>query len=833
VVRGGKTNQLFNAVAVSLVFVVVLGISLTPVGTSELANTATGPIAIFEHLDPLVHDRLTRMRNRSGAQPVSPEVVLIGIDDPTIQELGLYGRGAWLTRKPFEDHLRSCLSVYKPRILAYDLLFKPYEAEAGIDAESDPFDLSYDSERLTAIEKSIHSFANGESEALSADVLLDSAELVTEQGDVRVMHAMSGNTGDTSLLLAYNFNDLRNSVFSPAAIIGTDETDYHEENGAVLPFLRDMSIPQEHMSGIPEDYPFYNNGSTPTNAFLDYAQLGYINVWRDEDGTVRRNPLVVGLRYDWTWPEGHEEAGTREDREIWVPSLAFLSCLNFWGIDLAGLHMDEAWEVDGKPVVEVKLGESIIVRPPGKPERHIPIDKWGCFLIDYVGDVSDFETVSFRYTTEARWQGAKDILENRLAFVGATFTGGTDAGPMTIHEYRPWVLVHMATASNLLNETYLQPIYGAGQTWILSGLALLLAISSTFLRPKGYGAVTLILAVAYGAMIWLQLASHQYLLPVSAPVTLMVTSFLVVVLRHYISEERQKRRIRGMFSTMVSPEVLDYMETNPDSFSLGGHEAEATMFFSDVAGFTTISESLSSAALVELLNKYLSPMSDIILSSGGYIDKYEGDAIMAEWGVPAPDPDHAKHACWSALEQQAKLAELRPQLLEEFGHDITVRMGINSGRVSAGNMGSSQKFQYTVMGDAVNQAARYEPTNKIYGTLIMIGNSTYELAAPYIEARLLDRIVVKGKTVPIKVFELLAKKGEMSEEKARIVERYQRGLALHIERRWEEAISCFQEALAIDPEDGPSQTLLTRVRGYQSDPPPDSWQGEYIRTSKD
>lgn len=830
--KGGKTNQIFNGLAVTLVFGLVLGISLTPVGTRRRANTATGPVPVFERLDPLAHDALTRLRNRVKAQPVSDQVVLIGIDDPAIEELGLYGRGKWLTRKPFEDHLRSCLKVYQPRILAYDLLFKPYEAEAGIDAEADPFDLSYDSERLSAIKDSIDSFAAGESDALAADVLLDSAELVTEQGDVRIMHALSENLGDTPVLLAYNFNDLRNGQFPPTAIIGSDETDYHEDNGSVLPFMRDMSIPNKHVLAVPDDYPFYTDASTPTNAFLDYAQLGYINVWRDEDGTVRRNPLVVGLRYAWTWPEGHEQAGKREQREVWVPSLAFLACLNFWGIDLVDLHMNESWEVDDKPVIEVKMGDAITVRTP-EMERRIPIDKWGCFLIDYVGDVTDFSTVSFRYTTEARWKQARGILKDKLAFVGITFTGGSDAGPMTIHEYRPWVLVHMATASNLLNATFLKPLYGRGQTWILAGLALMLALTATFFRPTGYGIITLVIAAGYSGLVWLQLCSHQYLLPVSAPLTLMIASFLVIVLRHYITEERQKRVIRGMFSTMVSPEVLHFMEDNPDSFSLGGHEADATMFFSDVAGFTTISESLSSAALVELLNQYLSPMSDIILASGGYIDKYEGDAIMAEWGVPAPDPQHAKNACWSALDQQAKLAELRPRLLEEFGHTITVRMGINSGRVSAGNMGSAQKFQYTVMGDAVNQAARYEPTNKVYGTLIMIGESTYELAKDYIEARLLDRIVVKGKTVPIKVYELLTKKGELDPEMSKVVDRYQRGLALHIERRWEDAIECFEAALDIDPDDGPSHTLLARVRGYQSDPPPDSWQGEYVRTSKD
>jgi adenylate cyclase len=277
--------------------------------------------------------------------------------------------------------------------------------------------------------------------------------------------------------------------------------------------------------------------------------------------------------------------------------------------------------------------------------------------------------------------------------------------------------------------------------------------------------------------------------------------------------------------------VLSYLEQNPGSFSLTGARAEATMFFSDVAGFTTISESLEPPQLAELLNRYLSPMTDIIMARGGYVDKYEGDAIMAEWGVPFPAEDHAAQACYAALEQQAKLAELREPLEEEFGHRLTVRMGINTGTVTAGNMGSENRFQYTVMGDAVNQAARFESGSKPYGVGVMIGETTKEAIGNLFETRLLDLLVVKGKTKPIKVYELLARAGELDAEKTRVVALYHEALELHWDRQFEDALEKLDEALEI-MEDPASDMLKKRIAFYMENPPEEGWNGAFVNTEK-
>jgi len=297
-------------------------------------------------------------------------------------------------------------------------------------------------------------------------------------------------------------------------------------------------------------------------------------------------------------------------------------------------------------------------------------------------------------------------------------------------------------------------------------------------------------------------------------------------------EERQRKRIRSMFGTMVSADVLRYLENNPGSFSLSGRKVEATMFFSDVTGFTGISESLGPERLSELLNRYLNPMTEIIMERMGYVDKFQGDMIMAEWGIPFPLEDHALRACLAALEQQARVNELQPALREEFGFDLHVRMGINSGIVTAGNMGSNRRFQYSVMGDAVNLAARLEPANKDYGTRILIGNETRALAGDAIEVRLLDRIIVAGKTHPLNIFELLGASGTVEDDRRTAAACYEQALNLYWKRRWEESLARLDEALRAGPGDPPSRALQERVRACLHQPPPEDWTGDRLREDK-
>jgi adenylate cyclase len=256
-----------------------------------------------------------------------------------------------------------------------------------------------------------------------------------------------------------------------------------------------------------------------------------------------------------------------------------------------------------------------------------------------------------------------------------------------------------------------------------------------------------------------------YVIPFASTIAL---SYVASIFYQYFTESRQKKLIKGFFNVYVPPALVDQMIANPDSFKLGGERRELTMFFSDIKGFTNISEGYKDnpEKLVELLNEYLGTMTDIIFKYGGTLDKYIGDAVVAFWNAPIPVEDHAKQACWAALEMQETLAKLREKWKAEGKPPIYSRMGINTGTVIVGNMGSQSRFAYTAMGDAMNLAARLEAANKAFGTAIMISQFTYERVKDYCLCRELATITVQGKAEPIKVYELVGRKepGKVYEE---------------------------------------------------------------------
>jgi len=303
------------------------------------------------------------------------------------------------------------------------------------------------------------------------------------------------------------------------------------------------------------------------------------------------------------------------------------------------------------------------------------------------------------------------------------------------------------------------------------------------------------------------------------PVLAILTIYPVLTMISYWQRERRERWVRGAFGSMVSDQVLNYLEEHPTEVTLTGHRCEATVMFTDIRGFSGIAESMEAKRLTELLNAYLSPMTSIIMDHDGYVDKYVGDMIMAEWGVPFSTPDHALKACLAALAQTDFLARLRPELKERFEQEIHIRVGINTGMLTAGNVGSDQRFQYTVIGDAVNLAKRLEPLNKDYGTTIVIGHTTFVQARDAIEARLLDRVKVAGRSEEVLVYELLARKGELPAQKQEVVRLYESALRLTWEaEQWEQPVQQLCDALTLDKTDTPSINLLQRITGMHVDP---------------
>ena len=298
-----------------------------------------------------------------------------------------------------------------------------------------------------------------------------------------------------------------------------------------------------------------------------------------------------------------------------------------------------------------------------------------------------------------------------------------------------------------------------------------------------------------------------------------------------VYDRRQKLMIKDAFGRYLSPEVVKNLIADPSTMALGGEEREMTAFFSDIQGFSTISENLTPHELVLLLNEYLTSMCGIIIKYNGTIDKFEGDAIIAFWGAPTTQEGHAIMACMAALDMQEELIRLRKQWKKQNKPLMQVRIGLNSGPMVVGNMGSDQRVDYTIMGDSVNLAARLEGINKFYNSFLMISEFTYKMAYDYIDARELDTIRVVGKKEPVVIYELLGRKNQVKGSLKELVNWYDKGLAQYRSQAFEKAAEFFEKALAV-MDDGPSEILLARCHHYMQKSPLKNWDGIHTFTQK-
>ncbi len=353
-------------------------------------------------------------------------------------------------------------------------------------------------------------------------------------------------------------------------------------------------------------------------------------------------------------------------------------------------------------------------------------------------------------------------------------------------------------------------------------------VSNPFPRNLISGAMLLVFMI--GA-IWAY-AYMGLILSMSYVLLASILSILVINAKFYLAEMGQKALIRDAFGQYLSPRVVSDLVKDPEKLALGGEEREMTAFFSDIAGFSTFSENMSLSELVFVLNDYLTEMCNIIVQAQGTIDKFEGDAIIAFWGAPAIQQDHARLACFASIDMSKALVSLRERWAKEGRPAINVRMGINSGSMVVGNMGSAQRMDYTIMGDAVNLASRLEGANKAYGSDLMISEATYQAVKDDVEVRELDTIRVVGKSESTKVYQLLERKGQLHGLVSDLVGQFNRGLDLYKARNYAEARDAFKLSLAIAEDDGPSSTYIARCEDYMENPPADDWDGVFILDSK-
>ena len=448
-----------------------------------------------------------------------------------------------------------------------------------------------------------------------------------------------------------------------------------------------------------------------------------------------------------------------------------------------------------------------------------------------------FRHVRFSDVVEAAAdsQPLKEALGGRIVLVGVSAKGTEDYVSTPVDDDTPGVHVHANAAVDLLEGGTLSAEGTPARAGAGAGFLLLLLLAAALRRTDRaalviYGAVGA--AALWGAVfvVALRMGWVVPLMPVVASIAAWAGVRLVFQYLRAAAERHRAKAIRDAFSHYLAPAVVAALIEDPERLRLGGDRREITAFFSDVAGFTSISEALDPADLVQLLNECLGSMTEIILEEGGIIDKYIGDAIVAMFGAPLEQPDHAVRACRAAVRCQRVLAELRPKWLAEGKPEVLVRIGVNTGTALVGNMGSEQRFDYTMLGDTVNLAARLEGANKQYGTCIMAGEETVRRVPAGIVFRELDSIRVKGKTIGIQVFEVveeveLAPPGAVERAAA-----YREALVSWRAQRWQEARERFS-ALA-EKGDAPSAVFMGRVDAYEQDPPGEGWDGVFTMTTK-
>jgi adenylate cyclase len=463
--------------------------------------------------------------------------------------------------------------------------------------------------------------------------------------------------------------------------------------------------------------------------------------------------------------------------------------------------------------------------------RKVPLDPSGNMILHFFGPRGTYQTLSIGaiINSQARIEEGLEPQVQPREFAGKTVIVGTTAAGLL--DFRPTPFGGVYPGMEILATALDNIVHGdairqapAAVTWVLVLVfALLAGMGTSMLKKTGHLAALGLSLPALAAAGSLLAARAGVWVEFVAPAFAALSAFIVAALLGYGVEGRQRRFIKNAFRFYLSPQVIERVLDNPSLLQLGGERREITAFFSDVAGFTSISEGLSPEDLVGLLNAYLSEMTDIILDLGGTLDKYEGDAIIAFWNAPLDLPDHALRACRAALRCQLRLAECREDFRRRYGHEVRMRVGINSGPAVVGNMGSERRFDYTAMGDTMNLASRLEGAGKVYGVSTLVGEETERRVRDEILAREVDVIRVVGKKQPIRVFELLGEKGAVPAEEMERTARFGRALETYRARRFSEAAALF-DALAGDPV---AAVYAGRARQSAASPPPDDWDGVF------
>ncbi len=537
---------------------------------------------------------------------------------------------------------------------------------------------------------------------------------------------------------------------------------------------------------------------------VDVAQgqsEGFFNVFPDAAGTVRKVPLFMEM-------DG-----------VPYPSLALEMARIGLGVQDITIHVAQQAANPQKGILGVQIAD-----------KFIPTDERGQITVNFRGPAQTFPYLSAVDILEGRNLAQ---LQNKYVLLGTSAAGLLDLRATPYSNIFPGVEVHANIIDNILaGDPFTYDIFteiGLTMALIITGglfLSALLAYSSPLAGGLG-GLLVVEMTIAGNYFLFFQ---NNELIGLTYPLITIFTVFLTVTLFNYFFEGREKRFISKAFGHYVSPQIVSQLTEHPESLSLSGEQKVLTVLFSDIRGFTTISEKMNSEELGLFMNEYLTAMSDIVMSNKGTVDKFIGDAVMAIWGAPLDDEEHAANCTRTAFLMMKKLEQLRPNWEEQDLPFIDIGIGINTGIMSVGNFGSDQRFDYTVMGDNVNLSSRLEGSNKTYGTNIVISEFTKDALGKDFYCRFLDCVRVKGKDVPVTIYEPICE-GEPHPAVRHEVETFEEAMAHYRNKEFKQAEEILLGLKKLE-ERKLYELYLERIDHFKETPPPEDWDGSFTFTTK-
>jgi adenylate cyclase len=728
-------------------FPIFLGILLIIIAFWLLITPIKSIRLLITNLDNLGYDLQLRARVLTHQHPKLSPVVIVDIDD---RSLKTEGRWPWNRSKiaALVDQLQSQGAA----IVAFDIFFSEKENNIG-------------EVLLTKLNQN------------KVSVPIVNATIQKNLGLFDEDKVLAASLAKIQSVLAISFlpNEIRQNILPPP--------------------LLTLNSQQQALQLISETGYISNIPLLQQNA----QGGGFINIFADPDGVMRRAPLIMVYKNNV------------------YPSLALQAVLLLLGekISLVTPSYDRAIKLEG-----IKIGDNII-----------PTDAQGQALIPFVGGSYTFPFYSATDVLHGRI--AQDALFGKIVFVGTSATGLGDLHPSAIESPFPGVEMQATIVNGILQHHFsFKPEWAIGAniffTILFGGLA---AFIFPFLGPRVLGLILLsfpFCILFINNWIW---EKSGLVLTFLIPILLVLLIGIVNIIYGYLFETRRREHLKEMFGQYVPEQHIDQMLKTKGSFALQGEDREMSVLFADIRSFTTISEDMIAAELVQMLNTFFTPMTEIIFKHKGTIDKYVGDLIMAFWGAPLKDRAHARHAIESALSMQKKVKAIRPILAEHHWPEIHIGIGVNSGVMSVGDMGSRFRRNYTVLGDAVNLASRMEGLTKYYGVDIIVSENTQKNQKNFV-FRKLDYVQVKGKHIGVGLYELICKKEEATFELGEELSQYHQALDDYLQQKWEQAYQQMQKLHEQYPDRKIYSLYMERINELKHQQLPPDWNGVFKHESK-